>query len=638
VETLRTNLENITFFTLPICLGFGWFIHLTWIFGIEHRFFPIFLIIVASILLIYLLYGHNWKLKDIRWFFSPLLVIVLAFYLPWWSYTTSQHTDTFYHIIEAKNFFGDMDWVPKHQGMDFLFRPPLVPGFFALELALNPENTWVIFTPLILFTATLWQLQHLAERWTTKSRASLVVLIFLLLPVTRYWGQLPLLDVAVAGMFIVTIHSLILSNENQESKKLALLIGLFGGIMFLTKYVFIYSLGLVLWLFLLDRNKTRALYCLSGWLIVVLPFLLYHQISEGNMFSAISVQSNFAINGITENLGSYNSSRWYEEYESQIFWFGILFVILGISLLGLLKPKELLSIFIFTFPLICLHAYILDFGTLRYHTPWLSISVVFLAVMIPKDFQFQSTLKIDWNKISKICQVLSLGCMILIAGLHVSTINEEKKHYEELIPERDRAWNFYLDASEMVPENSILLTSKYIPLALYKGLNTERYVNSDNPISDSIELYGVTHVLTSNLETIWCNTCSWEKEWLPLLGNDLIEPINIHQDGADAAVLWEVNNDTWKQIHNKNNGTIYGNMVLLENGETIEFEVNSTIKWISVQIDTSIIDVMNYYIKDINITDESCSNFIKNNGICNIKSNEKITSNENQKIYLWIFD
>ena len=117
---------------------------------------------------------QKWELSDLRWLISPLILIFLTIILPWWKYNTSQHTDAYYHVLEARNFAGFVDWTPSHQGLDFLFRPPIVPGSYTIELSLN-GLTWVTFTPLILTIATLWQLQHLSELWTTKSNSCLVI-------------------------------------------------------------------------------------------------------------------------------------------------------------------------------------------------------------------------------------------------------------------------------------------------------------------------------------------------------------------------------------------------------------------------------------------------------------------------------
>jgi hypothetical protein len=623
-------------FALPASLGIGWVIHFFWMIGIGNRIFTILLALAAVSSMAYLLYTNRWEVTDLRWSLSPLLVISLALYLPWWSYTSSQHTDTFYHILEANNFFGGMDWVPTHQGMDFLFRPPLIPGFLALELALNDDSTWVIYSSLFLFSVTLWQLQHLAERWTTKFRAALVVPVFLLLPVARYWGQLPLLDVAVAGMFILTIHTLLMSDDNIQSKKLALSIGLLAGMTFLTKYVFIYTIGIGLWLLLADRNRTRASWFLFGWIISTAPFLLYHQITQGDPFSALTPQSNFAISSITETLGSYTSSQWFWEYQSQLFGFGILFTLLGLFSVGVSKPKDLLSILTLTLPLIFIHAYILDFGTLRYHTPWIALSVVLIVASIPIDVKRFTSRDVDWEKISRLCRSLSLGSVIIIASLHLSTLNEEREHYEELIPERDRVWEFYLDASEMVPEDSILLTSKYIPIALNTGLHTERYVHSDNPMSDSINSTSATYALTSNLQPYQ----PWEKNLLPLLGNEMIEPFDIHQVGDDAAVLWVVGFDPWIPIQSpiQSNGTIYGNMILLSGEQTVEFEVNSTVKWISIPSGNSTIGVVNLYLENNSVVSGTCSDMDGDFGYCEIQQNGVIKPKTNHDLYLWLLD
>ena len=144
----------------------------------------------------------------------------------------------------------------------------MVPGVYAGELSITGSD-WVHLTHLILTIFAIWQVQPLAERWTTKPRAAIAALIFLLLPVTRYWGQFQLLDLPVAGMFLFVIHALFVAERKRKAYWFLGLLGFLAGILFLTKYVFIYTIGLAGWFILKDKNLFRAKWFTIGFLISV---------------------------------------------------------------------------------------------------------------------------------------------------------------------------------------------------------------------------------------------------------------------------------------------------------------------------------------------------------------------------------
>ena len=121
---MTNRLHDLTFWSLPTLLICGWFVHLSWMLGIENRMLPIFLFTIILYFGFQQLRRNEYKISDFRWLLAPLTTLALVIYLPWWSYMSSQHTDTYYHILEAMNFVGFSDIEPSHQGLDFLFRPP----------------------------------------------------------------------------------------------------------------------------------------------------------------------------------------------------------------------------------------------------------------------------------------------------------------------------------------------------------------------------------------------------------------------------------------------------------------------------------------------------------------------------------
>jgi len=214
--TKASRLTKVTLYALPFTLIYGWINHLFWMVGFGNRYTPILFLAGLVFASMWYLFSENWKKADVRWLLVPIAWVITVILLPWRTFTSSSHNDVHYHILQAKNIAGLSEAVPPHQGLDFLFRPPMVPGVYAGELSITGSD-WVHLTHLILTIFAIWQVQHLAERWTTKPRAAIAALIFLLLPVTRYWGQFQLLDLPVAGMFLFVIHALFVAERKRKA-------------------------------------------------------------------------------------------------------------------------------------------------------------------------------------------------------------------------------------------------------------------------------------------------------------------------------------------------------------------------------------------------------------------------------------
>ena len=491
---MENRLDDLTFWSLPAMLICGWFVHVFWILGLENTIFPIFIFIMMLYFVLKQLRWNDYQTSDLRWLLAPLSTIVLVIYLPWWDYTSSQHTDTYYHILEAMNFIGMSEFEPSHQGLDFLFRPPLIPGIYGIELSLL-GSSWITYTPILLMITTLWQMQHLSERWTTKARAMFVVPVFLLLPSVRYWGQLQLLDVPVAGMYILIIHLLIKSDENSESKTDAMILGLCSGLIFLTKYVYVYLIGLCIWLAIKDKNLLRSKMFLSGWILISIPFLIYHLVKYGDPLEALTPQTSFAVNGLTQTLGEYSFEQWWIDYNLEITGVGIVATLAGIIVLFFRDRSQFVSVLIIGTPFVIIHGLILDFGTTRYQIPFFALSIVLISSSLPIRNLSSSG---DYNKISTLLGTFAITVLLFSSMIHMGTLEKEKERYEILSPLMDDRMQFYLKSSEMFPDDEYTLTSKYIPIALHTGKYTARYLYTSDPLTDSLESSEINYALTSN--------------------------------------------------------------------------------------------------------------------------------------------
>lgn len=626
---MSNSLHKITFWALPMLLFCGWINHVFWIIGMGNRIVPVILILVIIFVSIYELKDHKWELENSRWLIAPVLTIMIVLYLPWWNFASSEHTDAYYHILEAMNFAGFVDWAPSHQGLDFLFRPPLIPGVYAMELSLS-DTGWVTYTPLLLVVATLWQLQHLAELWATKTRAALVVPVFLLLPSVRYWGQLQLLDVPVSGMFILVIHLLILSNENIKCKYSTLKLGMCAGLIFLTKYVFIYAVAIGIWLAIKDRAWDRTRWFYVGWFLITSPFLIYHFIKFGDPLKALTPQSSFAINGITQNLGTYNYKKWLGGYNLEISGIGILASLIGLSILFYRNKSHFVSVLVMALPFVIIHAFVLDFGTVRYQIPFFALTMVFIVISMPIENKIRTA---DFEKLRTLLNVFGITSIIFLSMVHLSTIDEEKSSYSVLVPEMDKRMQFYLNSSEMFPDDEYTLTSKYIPIGLHTGKNTAGYTYTSDPLTDSLNSSDINYALTSN----YYPYRDWEKNFKPLFGNHYVEPVNYYQDEDGISILWKKEYDSWLNfsMNFDTNGTAFGNMLELNSSEYAHFEENQTLFWIKLNGEEKIEDLIQHYLQR-NLENELMScDFISKSGFCNHEFGELINYNEHE-IYIWI--
>jgi len=229
--------DKLTLFALPSALVSGWIIHLLWMIGLGGEWTTWLVIFLLLSGLAFCIKGANWSRNDLRWLIAPACLTLLIIILPWWN--LMPRWDAAYHLIEANAFIGNILWSPFHHGQDFLFRPPLIPALFSMEIVLSGNSNQAVFMPLLLMIMSTWQVQHLTERWSSQKLSMLVVPAFLLLPAVRYWGQLPYLDVAVAGTWILIVN-IFIRVEKSDSRRLVAILGAIAAMALLVKYVHVY--------------------------------------------------------------------------------------------------------------------------------------------------------------------------------------------------------------------------------------------------------------------------------------------------------------------------------------------------------------------------------------------------------------
>jgi hypothetical protein len=624
----KSNIDLLTLFALPAILAIGWIIYLSWIIGFEVKLILLIFIVLIIISLIYLSKKIVWNYADIRWLIAPLCVFILAEQLPWWQMNHVGLTDGMYHLIQANHYIGEIENIPLQQNQDFLFRPPILPAVLSIEVLITGSESSVTYAPLILLICTCWQLQHLSERWNNKLVSAMIVPAMILIPVFRYWGQLPYADIPVAGLWIFLIHLTII---DPKSRKSVMLLGSITGLIFLTKYVFIYALGLVGWLLIKDKSYDRALYFLQGWLIVTTPFLIFHLITQGDPLAALSPQTNYAIESATSVVGMHNSSIWWQHFVSQVSIYAVIGLFIGSYRLCKEFGNEMLEVVVLLLPLLVLHIFVLDFGTERYHTPWIALTLCICAaglslIQFPKNIN--SHFKLPNNLV---CALI----IMLIITTNYSTVDKEIEDSENYISLRQQLFDFHLDNVNNLPENSILLTGHDIPIILNLDIEAYRFINHENPIEESILRYEATHIVTSN----WNPRYQWEKDTIKLLGNPEIEPISVNLYGNKVGVLWEINNSTGASpslLTTANESNIFGDLLLLYQNQSVSITSHSAnVTWVEVNEETSLQDILLILTDGPSNVINAC--YDENNKLssCEMIEGEILSSNSNSMIFAW---
>jgi hypothetical protein len=627
----RIEFGTLTFWALPALIAAGWIIHISWMIGLAGSVIPALVTLLLFGGLSYHIWNTEWVTADSRWLIAPVLVILLANYLPWWDLVHVGITDAMYHLIQSNSYLGRLEFSPIHHGQDFLFRPPTVPGIYAIELLITGESGFVHWTPLLLVICTCWQLQHLSERWNGRFMSALIVSVFLMIPVIRYWGQLPYSDVPVAGMWICLVHSYLKSDS--DSKMSGITLGCIAGLTFLTKYVFIYTIGISAWLFLIEKLSNRNRYFIYGWFLISGPFLLFHLIVQGDPLAALYPQTSFAIGSATETLGQHNSSTWWAHLDSQLTVFGILGCVIGFYHLFVRRKEDTRDILMLLSPLLFLHVFILDFGTERYHTPWLALALVLAAVGPPTSESTSTTVQINRKKgMGVVCVTL----LLLIASTHLSTISNENETIEYQLEYRHELMYFHLDTVADIPGDAILLTGHDLPVILNLGIEAYRFGNFENPIVESISVMGATHIATSN----WHPRYQWEKDVEALLGHGSIEPLSINILGERTGVLWEVNDsiglDPAMYVSSAEGRFVGDLLVLNSNQSAVVNSDNLGISWIEVNYQNSEQSVLRVLTGDDGVLMGGCfDRYAPKGSSCSIENGYSLNAGEDTVIYAW---
>lgn len=629
-EEDTTSIAKISFLFMPLVLIASWQIFVFWTLGLNGWWTSLFGVFIICFSLAFISQNFSFKYSDIRWLLAPLVIFLIAWYVPWWDYH-HQRFDTAAYMFSALEFLNYREY-PS-------FRSPLVPGFFSMEIFLL-RNTYIVFwTPILLFIGTAWQVQHLAERWSSTQISLLCTLSFILLPTIRYWGQMAMTDVAVCGIWLFSLHLLLKSEKNPEKKSIALILGISIGLTFMTKQTYIYLLGLVGWLIIKDRDFLRMRSFLAGWIIITIPFMLHHSLDNSHPFFPLLGQTEFAIKSVTGTYDSYTAGGFVNDVIDEISVVVLIASIIGYFVLFRKYKSDAVAVSVMLIPLIILNGIVLDWGEPRYNTPIFALAILFLVV----GFDSELNQLRDLLKAKKLQGIFAVFIVILLSSSTILNLVElpsdsiDAHTYNENM---DSWTNFEIQPLQDISESQTIFAGRASSVSLLTGINTIRYEPrdygcdcGDDLIANTLTLYPADYALTTNVAPYF----NWEKDFDWQLGHSLIELEQHYYDGWWSAALWKIDNTSYlspNEYFSDNTGEVIGDLTILRPNNSLVIGNSSiSLKWIEVTSIRPAQQIMRVLTGDVGLM---LNGSIGKSSHSDFNPGQKLTSSEDSYVYVWI--
>ena len=603
--------HQITLQLMPVLMIIGAIMSL----GASFWLPPLLLIAMCFAFVLYWCY----TLKDLRFVWKDLRFLILPILIFGTGYLTYYHLvpaffDQAYHLQISNRILDRWAWEPTHQGMNYSFRPEIIPGIAAVELWLTREVSIVYVTPTLLLISTAWSIQHVGEYFSNSKWGFTSGAVFCLLPVTVMFGRTMLLDVAVAGMIISVLHHLHLISNADRNKHI--FIGVLAAIVGLTKYPYLYLGGWISIVYLMRKKTRESKYVSYGYLAIIALFLLKNQIYTGWVLGPLQSQITGTIasaSTIASDTVAYSPRIFLADFVKQ--WDSILICVAlyGVALIAKKQSEYVFNYWLFILPAIILHGYVLDFGWPRYSTPWLALLCVGIpAAIVHSNDEFGERIR------------RLKAPSILIGILIIASIGPMLENIEEIKP-RSGYWydvkvdwaDIYRDVGSEFTEQTTIVTGKDITMGLYSQMPCFRYEDPNYSMLQAINKFEPTHVFTQDTHYRY----DIDVNGTFLFGSP-IEPVKVFSSEKYVGRLWEVDqlrlaqSDWWRNssIEVNGKGTHYGDFVWLENGSNFELLGHTLINRIyelnSEMILEEIFDVLAHNRQNLLCdTVEDCSQF-----------------------------
>lgn len=559
--------HQITLQLMPVLMIIGAIMSL----GANFWLPPLMLLTVCFALMLYWCYTLRdlcLEWKDLRFLILPILILGTG-------YLTHYHSvpafyDQAYHLQVSNRILDRWAWEPTHQGMSYSFRPEIISGIAAVELWLSGQDSTAYATPTILLVSTAWSIQHVGEHFSNSKWGFMSGAVFCLLPVTIMFGRTMLLDIAVAGMILSVFHHLNLIDGADRNKHV--LIGALAAIVGLTKYPYLYLGGWISIIFLMRKKTKESKYIAYGYLVIITLFLLKNQIHTGWILGPLQSQITGTIasaSAIASDTVVYSPRIFLTDLVDQ--WDAILICVAlyGGALITKRQSEYIFNYWLFILPAIILHGYVLDFGWVRYSTPWLALLCIGVpAAIVHSNDEFGERIR-RW----KIPSVL-IGILIIASvGPILQNIEDIEPRSRILYEVRENWSNVYQDVGDEFTEQTTIVTGRDITMGLYSEMPCFRYEDPEYSMLQAINKFEATHVFTQDTQYRY----DIDVNSTFLFGSP-IEPVKVFSSEKYVGRLWEVDqlrlvqSDWWRNssIEVNGNGTHYGDFVWLENGSNFE--------------------------------------------------------------------
>ena len=283
---------------LPLLLGLGCAVAM---FG--EWSIPVWPVVFASLLTSVVLLGHllhrgQWHLRDLRWLWVPAIIAVTSFVDPSW--TGPMLWDQSDHLQTANRYLGRWSWEPYHMDQNFAFRPKVVSGLAAIELALTGQISRVFVMPWLILVATGWQAQRLSEEAGAGRWSLLAPLLVLTLPAMMEQGRTVYLEALATGGLMLALRLALRTLHVQSTTQQEVGRGTIMATVGLAKFPYLY-LGPALAVIAGWRHRSlqRAGWVLLGWSALIAPFALSDLLDHGHYAASLDPQVTGTLASLT---------------------------------------------------------------------------------------------------------------------------------------------------------------------------------------------------------------------------------------------------------------------------------------------------------------------------------------------------
>jgi hypothetical protein len=356
-------------------------------------------------------------------------------------------------------------------------------------------------------------------------------------------------------------------------------------------------------LFWFEKKYLQGKYTAIGYGLMTALFLIKNMLHTNNPFGPMSSQISGTIASVNnEIIGTeYSFGLFLDNFINQWPELLLLVAVFGHVMLMRNDRSYFRNAWLILLPAIVLHGIILDFGWIRYSTPWLALTCLGVPYAIHHIMN-----SINLSPASNVVVSLFIIITIIAPIVDMTELGSEVQDSNDLRSnELGEYIGLYIEASEHLPDEAIVLTGKDITFGLYASTESYRYIEPSNPINHAIEMFDATHIYTDSKFYRY----DIDVNYTYLYGSP-IEPQKSFHSEYNTGFVWTVNESKmenislWSEVPLIINGagTSYGNFALLEANATLSSHPSADIYRIielnNSQELSSIFDVLSTSVED----------------------------------------